>query len=140
MKARDLLHYSGYVWITHGWYMNNWWENGTTECSEQQLKASLNGSIGVSHYPVNQESRVPCAYVYLPWGMGTVYTQTNIIILYCIYFSSGVMEVILLHRTGHICCMMQCGLLHLPSTQLEVMSAEKNSGMQWEISHFQAFQ
>lgn len=76
MKATDLLHYSGYVWITHGWYMDNWWRNGTTECSEQQLKATLNGNIGLSHYPmVNHESSIRCVYVYLPWGMGSVYTQ-----------------------------------------------------------------
>lgn len=50
-QARHLDHSSGYVWITHGWYGDEWWKNGRSECSGEHLETYLDGVIGVTHYP-----------------------------------------------------------------------------------------
>jgi hypothetical protein len=50
-NARHLVHYSNYVWITYGWYTREWWKNGTSECSGDELEEYLNGALAVSHFP-----------------------------------------------------------------------------------------
>jgi gamma-aminobutyric acid type B receptor len=50
-SARNLAHYSSYVWITHGWYEEGWWRNGTSECTGDQLEEYLDGALGVNHFP-----------------------------------------------------------------------------------------
>ena len=50
-QARHLVHYSNYVWITYGWYTREWWKNGTSERSGDELEEYLNGALAVSHFP-----------------------------------------------------------------------------------------
>jgi hypothetical protein len=50
-NAGGLAHYSSYVWITHGWYEEGWWRNGTSECTGDQLEKYLDGALGVDHFP-----------------------------------------------------------------------------------------
>ena len=39
-----------YVWITHGWYNRNWWEEdyGNSSCTPEMLKRMLNASLIVN--------------------------------------------------------------------------------------------
>ena len=43
--------YPGYVWITQGWYSDQWWTEEDTNCTRKEMESFLNGTIGVSHFP-----------------------------------------------------------------------------------------
>lgn len=45
------LRYPGYVWITHGWYSEQWWMEGGVNCTGDELQSFLEGAIAISHFP-----------------------------------------------------------------------------------------
>ena len=52
------LSYPQYVWITHGWYPEQWWNisqevygNQTDTCSSEEVAAFLNGVIAIQPFP-----------------------------------------------------------------------------------------
>ena len=48
---RQNLTYPGYVWITQGWYSDQWWMEEDTNCTREEMKSFLNGTIAISHFP-----------------------------------------------------------------------------------------
>lgn len=53
----DITRYvSGYVWLIHGWYKQNWWKTkvakaDTVSCTDQQLEALVKRSIAILQVP-----------------------------------------------------------------------------------------
>ena len=56
MKTHNLFCYPRYVWITYGWYHDNWWtsavNNHPIRCSEDELVMLLRLSISIETDPV----------------------------------------------------------------------------------------
>ena len=48
---RQNLRSPGYVWITQGWYPEQWWVEGYENCTGDELQSFLEGAIGISHFP-----------------------------------------------------------------------------------------
>lgn len=63
------MHYPRYVWITYGWYNDNWHraqsstddalEDVSGQCTEQQLSKAVNGAIIIQHYPTASDENAP---------------------------------------------------------------------------------
>ena len=49
-QRRNLCH-PGYVWITQGWYSDQWWMEGDMNCTGEDLESFLEGAIAISHFP-----------------------------------------------------------------------------------------
>ena len=51
------VEYPNYVWITPGWYPNQWWadeqDSMPTGCRNDTLEAFIRGTIAISHYYTN---------------------------------------------------------------------------------------
>ena len=43
--------FPGYVWITQGWYSEQWWMEEDTNCTREEMKSFLRGAIAISHFP-----------------------------------------------------------------------------------------
>ena len=59
------LSYPQYVWITHGWYPEQWWNisqeiygNQTDTCSSEEVAAFLNGVIAIQPFPTADDRYV----------------------------------------------------------------------------------
>ena len=48
---RQNLRYPGYVWITQGWYSDQWWTEGDVNCTGEDLEFFVEGAIAISHFP-----------------------------------------------------------------------------------------
>ena len=48
---RQNMTYPGYVWITQGWYSDQWWTEEDTNCTRKEMNSFLNGTIAISHFP-----------------------------------------------------------------------------------------
>jgi len=48
---RQNMTYPGYVWITQGWYSDQWWMEEGTNCTRKEMESFLNGTIAISHFP-----------------------------------------------------------------------------------------
>ena len=48
---RQNLRYPGYVWITQGWFSDQWWIEGDVNCTREDLESFLEGAIAISHFP-----------------------------------------------------------------------------------------
>ena len=48
---RQNLTYPGYVWITQGWYSDQWWMEEDTNCTREEMKSFLERAIAISHFP-----------------------------------------------------------------------------------------
>ena len=60
------MHYPRYVWITYGWYDDDWYRAQSTddavedvECTVQQLSKAVNGAIIIQHYPTASDINAP---------------------------------------------------------------------------------
>ena len=74
------LRYPQYVWITHGWYPEQWWNisqeingNQTEKCSGEEMTAFLIGIIAIQPFPtadnryVQTESGMVSSYIIKLW-------------------------------------------------------------------------
>ena len=69
------LRYPQYVWITHGWYPEQWWDisqeiygNQTETCSSEEVAEFLNGIIAIQPFPTADDR-----YVQTKSGMASSY-------------------------------------------------------------------
>ena len=72
MQARHVRYSSGFVWITHGWYEDGWWRNGSVDCTGEQLETYLDRAIGVTHYPTTDEGIPGVSFIHIGVGWGGV--------------------------------------------------------------------
>ena len=59
------LRYPQYVWITHGWYPEQWWNisqeiygNQSQTCSSEEVAEFLNGVIAIQSFPTADDRYV----------------------------------------------------------------------------------
>ena len=62
------MHYPRYVWITFGWYDDDWYreqptgelvEDGSGQCTVQELTEAVNGALIIQHYPTASDMNAP---------------------------------------------------------------------------------
>ena len=51
--ARGMI-YPEYVWMSYGWYTQNWWldEHEDTSCTADQIKRAVWRSLAIHHFPI----------------------------------------------------------------------------------------
>ena len=64
MRPNPEHHYPGYVWITFGWYQENWWsadvtDNSSLHCSDEDLEPFLRNTFSIQLGNSTMDSTAP---------------------------------------------------------------------------------
>ena len=44
--------YPEYVWMSYGWYTENWWLEEDTDCTADEIERAIQRSLSIHHFPL----------------------------------------------------------------------------------------